>query len=542
MLQSIRDRAKGWLISVLIILGIIAFTLWGIHSYLGANTNNLQSLPIIANVSGTSPITQTELSFATTRLYKQQKIRLGADFTIDPQIIAQLRKQALEQLILIRLLSKDALQAGYRISEAELMNTLLKIPAFQVNGQFTKERFYEVLDTIPYTKQDFLDDLRKTLLIQQLHIGFVQSAFASPTEVDTAIKLVNQTRDFMYAMISSTQFKSESLHAVSTKQAYDFYKNHTDQFIAPERVSIAYIKFSSADIARTLKFNTAQLHRFYQDNLANYIYQFHNKKRILPFAKIRKRVIKDLTQKQANLIFTRMSDKLSELTDASYSNSLNVAAKQLHLPIKTTHLFDRQGGTDEVTKDPTVVAAAFSKRVLSGKNSYTLSFSSNASIVLRINQHQPKGSYPFAQVRKRIVDYLAQQAAMQKTHRLGKQLIRQLIDDPRVANHSRLKWQSIVGVARYNHKIPASVLEAAFKMTLSPPRHAAITGFSLTNGNYVIVKLLAVHDGDVQKITPQLRSIYREALANSSGEFDYALYARDLLQKAKITLLLKNQA
>ncbi|WP_043756405.1 SurA N-terminal domain-containing protein, partial [Imhoffiella purpurea] len=71
MLQTIRDRAQGWIAWAIVILISIPFALWGIQSYLGVGGE-----PIAATVNG-AEITARDLDRRgqQTRFELRQRLR-----------------------------------------------------------------------------------------------------------------------------------------------------------------------------------------------------------------------------------------------------------------------------------------------------------------------------------------------------------------------------------------------------------------------------------------------------------------------------------
>jgi len=93
MLQTIRERAQGWIAWAIVILISIPFALWGIQSYLGVGGE-----PIAATVNGVEiPARELDRRVQETRLELRE--RLGAAY--DPAAFddQRLRAEALETLI-----------------------------------------------------------------------------------------------------------------------------------------------------------------------------------------------------------------------------------------------------------------------------------------------------------------------------------------------------------------------------------------------------------------------------------------------------------
>lgn len=636
MLQSIRDRSQGWFAGAVIAAVIAAFALWGIHSYLGVSGGGE---PDVAAKVNKRIISQPELNASYERLRQQQQMQLGADFVIDPKAEMNLKKAALNQLIMGQVLSQAAYKEGYRITIGEVEGALLGIPAFQVDGRFSRQRFNEVLSGILYTEKTFLSDLQSTMLINQVRSGIVNSAFALPNDVSTAIRLINQKRDFGYMLIPAARFRNST--QIDDTTARNYYQQHQVDFMIPEQVSVEYLELSLPQIASGMHFTDAQLQQFYQNNISNYTtperwhvahilvklpiapnadqlaaaqakaddlakkinagenfaalaeqnsddrlsardggvldwfstgmidpdfekavanlkqpgdvtapvrtkYGFSiikllavQKPEVQPFDKVRGQVSKAVAQQQAEQLFANESDKLSNL---SYANptSLDVPAKTLGLQVKTTDLFDRQGGKNELTAKRKIIDAAFSQEVLQGNNSDVVELDPDTLVVLRIKQHVPSSLRPFESVRAEVVQRLALQATQQKAQALGEQMVQQIkagSSAQQLAQANQLRWQTVMDAARFGSQTPAMLLNMAFHMPRPAPQQAFTTaGYPLPNGDYAVLMLTGVHDGDVAKIPPNQQRIYSEELENGYGQLDYALYTHGLLEKAKIVI------
>jgi peptidyl-prolyl cis-trans isomerase D len=185
MLQSIRDRTQGWITSTVIGLLIIVFALWGIHSYLELNAG--RNNKVVAKIAS-QILLQRDFDKAYQRAYQEARDRLGKNFSNNEEMIEQLRQQTLQEWEATQVLFQAALQSKYRISQALINSVLLQIPAFQLAGRFSVEQFYDVLHALNYTKLQFLMDIKKTLLINQVQQGITQSAFALPQDINNYVK------------------------------------------------------------------------------------------------------------------------------------------------------------------------------------------------------------------------------------------------------------------------------------------------------------------------------------------------------------------
>lgn len=484
MLQSIRDRTQGWITSTVIGLLIIVFALWGIHGYLELNA--VRNNKVVAKIAGQT-LLQSDFDKAYQRAYQQARDHLGGKFSNNEELTQQLRQQILQEWETTQVLFQAALQSKYRINQALIDSVLLQIPAFQLAGHFSVKQFYDVLHALNYTKLQFLTDIKKMLLINQVQQGITQSAFALPQDINNYIKYTHQKRDFAYLIIPRSEFLDQQ--SPPDSKIFAYYQQNKQAFSQPGQASIEYIQLSDKNEKAFLE---------NRDKLANLAY--------------------------------------------IHPDSLAIAAKKLGLTIHSTAFFDKAGGKEELSKEPKIIAAVFSQDVLQGNNSPVININPQTAIVLRIKQYQPSVIRPLNQVKEKIKEILNQKIAISETYKYGEGLLKNLEKTnsiPKSFASKNLKWKFIQQVNRYDNKINKDILKAAF--TLTPPNKnipisSSMKGFSLENGDYVLVRLIAVHD---EKYQPRLnnspkQNFYREEIAKSFGQLDYTLYVHNLLKKAKV--------
>lgn len=483
MLQSIRDRTQGWITSTVIGILIIVFALWGIHGYLEFNVG--KNNEVVAKIAGQT-LLRSDFDRLYQHAYKQAQDRMGKNFSNNKELIDYLKRQTLQEWETTQVLFQAALQSKYRISQSLINAVLLQIPAFQSAGHFSVEQFYDVLHAINYTKLQFLTDIKKTLLINQVQQGITQSAFALPQEIRNYIKYIHQKRDFAYLIIPHVIFLHQQFKIPDYKILAYYLKNKSS-FNRPVLVSIEYIELSS----------------------------------------------------KSEKTFLENRDKLANLTYI-HPDSLAIAAKKLKLLVSSTGFFNRMGGKEKLSKNPKIIAAAFSEDVLQGNNSPVININPQTAVVLRIKKYQPPGILPLNQVKEKIKEILNQKMAISETYQYGESLFKNLekkVTIPKNFASNNLKWQFIHQVTRYDNKLNKDIIKAVF--TLIPPNKniptsLSIKGFSLKNGDYVLVKLLAVHD---KKYPSDFKhDLYRKEIAESFGNVDYTLYKRNLLKNAKLIL------
>lgn len=262
MLQTIREHTQGWIAGIIISLIILSFALWGIHSYFtgggGMNT--------VASVNGVD-LTKDQLTTAYERLRRQAQSQYGMPVTSKDEAV--LKDRALKALIEVEVLKQASLRQGFRISSQQIDHYLQSMPEFQVNGQFSIERFQEILSSTLLSTSEFLDLVRTSLLIEQPKLGIVFTSFALPDETAYTISLVNQERNIDYINLPWSFFLSQPIH-IGADQIKAYYEAHQVDFMTPEQVSVEYVQLSPKELLTKFNPTEAALKNFYDENINSY--------------------------------------------------------------------------------------------------------------------------------------------------------------------------------------------------------------------------------------------------------------------------------
>lgn len=260
MLQSIRDYTHGWIASIIISLLILSFALWGIHSYL----MTVGSSNTVAKVNGVE-ITKGQLAMAYERFRRQLQSEYSANYQLPEREESTLKHQALQTLIDIQVLRQGSLNEDYRITQEQVTSFLRSIPEFQVNGEFSIDRFQQSLATTLFSTGEFLDMLKTTLLIDQPKLGVILTSYALPNEIENSLALVGQQRNIQYVSITQDYFAKQPV-SISDQEIQSYYDAHQNDYKTPEQVSISYIEMNVNDLAAKIHPADNVLKDFYNEN------------------------------------------------------------------------------------------------------------------------------------------------------------------------------------------------------------------------------------------------------------------------------------
>lgn len=514
---------QGIIASVIVVLVAITFALWGIQNYLHGGGDH----DTVAKVNGVK-ITEKQLHLAYDRVQRQKMLQQGEEFSLDQKAQEDLKKQVLQQLIKNEVVSQAANKMGFVISKQQISGTIAGLPIFQVNGVFSPEKFQQVLANLSYSESDFINELERSLTLTQLETGIASSAIVFPFEIDNAIKLMNQKRDFGYFNIDNERFSN--VVVINPNEIQDYYQKHQEDFVTPEKISIEYIQLSADEMKKTVKFSDANLQQFYKKNIARY--SVSNKPK--SFDAVKNKVQDDYLHQQVLQSFNDQNDKLTDLVYTN-SDSLAPAAKTLGLEIKSTDLFTKDGEKNGLLANPKVLKAAFNESVLKqGYNSVPIEISTGNILVLRIKNHIPEAVLPLEKVKATILTNLKSTKMQLAAKALGEKILQEMktgADPMLIANKYDLAWHVSSNVGRKEKQIYNEILNSAFSLAANDS-----IGVDVAEKSYAVVKVLKSYDGDKNLVNDAELKSLKEDLETKYGAFEYSLLMDELVKNAKIKI------
>ncbi|VAW49711.1 Peptidyl-prolyl cis-trans isomerase PpiD [hydrothermal vent metagenome] len=259
MLQSIRDRAQGWVAWVIVGLIILTFALFGIDQYARGD-----KVVVVAEVNG-QDVTGNE--FLT--LYKRQKSRLEEQFgDMYDQVVDDetLRLQVLDALVESELMRQWANDNGMLVTDSQLAAAIHSAEVFQQDGKFSEKIYEEVLMRNGLNIARFEYEQRQYLLEGQFFALTMSGNFATKFEVEQLASLQGQERNVNYLRIDQRPFlKTVEVSEQDIQAAYDKDK---DRYVEAEKVSVDYIDLSQSEIAKNIEVNDALIQAYYDENNA----------------------------------------------------------------------------------------------------------------------------------------------------------------------------------------------------------------------------------------------------------------------------------
>ncbi len=256
MLQKIRERITGPF--AIVFLGAIAvvFIFWGVQFESAATS-------AAATVNG-KDISQAAVRQAWQD--RQAELQTQLRDELPPELVKSEQAKLVDDFITRELLLQRAHESGYRVSDRELAESITRIPALQVDGKFSRDRYAMLLRQQGRSEAEFEQEYRRDLETSQLRNAIAISSFVTPGELRQRVELQGETREVAYAVVPAAGFAAQVQVTPADITAY--YDKNKSQFMSPETVALQYLKLDLADIAAGVQVTEEGLKKYYDETAA----------------------------------------------------------------------------------------------------------------------------------------------------------------------------------------------------------------------------------------------------------------------------------
>jgi peptidyl-prolyl cis-trans isomerase D len=260
MLQNIRDKSKGPIITFIIGAICLMFAVTGVDSLLGSSSND-----DVAKVNG-EKVSQQELNEAIFLQKRRLIAQMGEE--LDPSMLDEkkLKEPALDDLIKRKILLQVAADKKMLIADSEIKRMISQNPDFQQNGVFSRDLFQATLAQAGLSPSLYKRLYSTDVLLQQVSSGIVDTSFATTKEMAIDARFTHQTRDIRYLTLS-LQAEKQSI-VVSDEDVKAYYDEHPEQFQSEESAVVDYIVLNQDDFKATIEDKDIQ--EVYNQEVANF--------------------------------------------------------------------------------------------------------------------------------------------------------------------------------------------------------------------------------------------------------------------------------
>jgi len=262
VLQAIRDRLHGIIAIFIFAILIIPFAFVGVNSYFTSDAVN--SVAVVND----QEITLNQYNQAFQNYRRRMQSQMGDAF--DPDAFDQLiiRRQFIDRMIDEELLSQLSIDAGLAVTDERLSEEIRSMPGFEVDGEFNLDVYQQRLAAQGLSPQQFENDVRVSLVMNQFPQAIGSSAISTDWEVNDYVRLQEQKRAFSAIIVPASPATEE---AIDEEAILAWYESNQGDYMSEEQVVIEFIELDAATLGGAVEPDEEVLRARFEEQEARFI-------------------------------------------------------------------------------------------------------------------------------------------------------------------------------------------------------------------------------------------------------------------------------
>ena len=256
-------RSSRIFVQIVLAVIILTFAFFGIESYLGGIGND----GTVATV-GETTIGPAEFENALRRQQDQIREQTGGQVELAQLNSPAIREAVLEGLVNQRLLALYASESRLSVSVGQLQQIIGSIDEFKVDGEFSRNRYEQVLRSQGLSEPAFEAQLRRDAAFQQVTTALGNGALAPMRTAKALLAMQVEQRSVALGQISADALL-EGLE-VSDGEIAEYYEQNKASFELPARVKAAYVVLDREQFAKRVKPTEEQVREWYDGHPERY--------------------------------------------------------------------------------------------------------------------------------------------------------------------------------------------------------------------------------------------------------------------------------
>ncbi|MDN5869310.1 MAG: SurA N-terminal domain-containing protein [Nitrococcus sp.] len=260
---------------------------------------------------------------------------------------------------------------------------------------------------------------------------------------------------------------------------------------------------------------------------------------VKPFSQVKAQIRRELLGREAAKRYYELSNQVANYA-YEHPDSLEPVAEKYGLAIQQSEWFSRSGAEEGIAANPQVVEAAFSAEVLKqGLNSQSIELDDARQVILRVDHRKPATVPALEEVQDQIRARLIALNAAEQAQALGAELLEKAKSGRSLESQAEGKgmpYSAVGWVQRDSKKVPAAIIEQGFLLPRPSADKQTLAGVELPDGDYVVLALRGVRDGDLSEIDDAERKRVRQALQRVESERTLQAMIELLRKQADVTL------
>jgi peptidyl-prolyl cis-trans isomerase D len=264
MLDFVRSKKKSVIIKVVFGLIILSFVI-GYAMLTSPGDDSRGGQPNVAVTVNGKAVAFSEFQAAYSNLYQLYQNIYQEQFTPSLERQLKLVQKSLDGVINQTLLLDEAKRQGLSVSKQELIDAIAKIPAFQQDGLFSKERYLQVLAAQRLTSEEFEELQRRDLLVGKVRDNLQKNVAVDDAEITQEYRDTQEKVDLEVVRFAPADFEKQV--RIDEAELAAFFATRQEDFRTPERIALSYIELLPQRYLDQVTYDERELETFYRRHL-----------------------------------------------------------------------------------------------------------------------------------------------------------------------------------------------------------------------------------------------------------------------------------
>ncbi|MFY9580653.1 MAG: peptidyl-prolyl cis-trans isomerase, partial [Gaiellaceae bacterium] len=192
---------------------------------------------------------------------------------LNDQLLKQLgiEQQILQQMVDERAALAEADRLGITVSDEEVRQRILAMPAFQENGGFIGEQRYQQLLRMqrpPMMPSEFETNVRRGLTVEKLRASLTDWLSVPDKELEQTYRRRNDKIKLAVVTFNADSFRSQA--TASDADVASYFEGHKDDFKVPEKRKIRYLLLDIEAMRAKVVVPAADIEKAYNSSIEQY--------------------------------------------------------------------------------------------------------------------------------------------------------------------------------------------------------------------------------------------------------------------------------
>jgi peptidyl-prolyl cis-trans isomerase D len=248
---------------LILFLMMVPFAFFGVDYYFrGGNTADT-----VVTI-GKDKVSMAEFDQALRDQQARARQMLGRNY--DPAMFdnPEVRFAVLDQVVNDHLLASKAKDERFRVSDAQLRDTIASIPAFQDGGKFSNERYEMFLIGQSTNRVAFEEKVRGDMLAAAVQEPIAAANIVARPSTEKFLGLLEQQREVAIAVVDAAPFARDV--KVDDAAVKAFYEKNQAAFQTPELARVEYLILTADALLANVAVDPADVKKQYDTNVQQY--------------------------------------------------------------------------------------------------------------------------------------------------------------------------------------------------------------------------------------------------------------------------------